>query len=60
MTEAAALDKRLIDFLCVSADWDGYPSMAVHPGGISGIPVYEEVISPVLNRREICAGVHFP
>lgn len=33
MLDAVALGELLIDFTCVSADADGYPTMAAHPGG---------------------------
>ena len=33
MTDVVALGELLIDFTCVSADADGYPTMAAHPGG---------------------------
>ena len=33
MTEVVALGELLIDFACISADRDGYPTMAAHPGG---------------------------
>ena len=31
--DVVALGELLIDFTCVSADADGYPAMAAHPGG---------------------------
>ena len=31
--DVVALGELLIDFTCVSADADGYPTMAAHPGG---------------------------
>lgn len=31
--DVVALGELLIDFACVSADADGYPTMAAHPGG---------------------------
>jgi len=31
--DVVALGELLIDFTCVSADVDGYPTMAAHPGG---------------------------
>lgn len=31
--DVVALGELLIDFTCVSADTDGYPTMAAHPGG---------------------------
>ena len=31
--DVVALGELLIDFTCVSADGDGYPTMAAHPGG---------------------------
>ena len=31
--DVIALGELLIDFTCVSADGDGYPTMAAHPGG---------------------------
>ena len=33
MLDVVALGELLIDFTCVSADADGYPTMAAHPGG---------------------------
>ena len=33
MYDVAALGELLIDFTCLSTDADGYPTMAVHPGG---------------------------
>ena len=33
MIDVVALGELLIDFTCVSADADGYPTMAAHPGG---------------------------
>ena len=33
MMDAVALGELLIDFTCVSADADGYPTMAAHSGG---------------------------
>ena len=33
MTDVVALGELLIDFTCVSADAEGYPTMAAHPGG---------------------------
>ena len=33
MIDVVALGELLIDFTCVSADIDGYPTMAAHPGG---------------------------
>ena len=33
MLDLVALGELLIDFTCVSADADGYPTMAAHPGG---------------------------
>lgn len=33
MIDVVALGELLIDFTCVSADADGYPIMAAHPGG---------------------------
>ena len=33
MIDVVALGELLIDFTCVSADGDGYPTMAAHPGG---------------------------
>lgn len=33
MLDVAALGELLIDFTCLSADADGYPTMAAHPGG---------------------------
>lgn len=33
MIDVVALGELLIDFTCVSADTDGYPTMAAHPGG---------------------------
>ena len=33
MYDVAALGELLIDFTCLSADKDGYPTMAAHPGG---------------------------
>ena len=33
MMDAVALGELLIDFTCISADTDGYPTMAAHPGG---------------------------
>lgn len=33
MTDVVALGELLIDFTSVSADADGYPTMAAHPGG---------------------------
>ena len=33
MADVVALGELLIDFTCVSADADGYPTMAAHPGG---------------------------
>ena len=33
MTDVVALGELLIDFTNVSADADGYPTMAAHPGG---------------------------
>lgn len=33
MKKVVALGELLIDFACVSADADGYPTMAAHPGG---------------------------
>ena len=33
MLDVVALGDLLIDFTCVSADADGYPTMAAHPGG---------------------------
>ena len=31
--DVVALGELLIDFACVSADAEGYPTMAAHPGG---------------------------
>ena len=33
MIDVVALGELLIDFTCVSADAEGYPTMAAHPGG---------------------------
>ena len=33
MLDVVALGELLIDFTCLSADADGYPTMAAHPGG---------------------------
>ena len=33
MLDVVALGELLIDFTCISADADGYPTMAAHPGG---------------------------
>ena len=33
MMDVVALGELLIDFTCVSADGEGYPTMAAHPGG---------------------------
>ena len=33
MADVVALGELLIDFTCISADSDGYPTMAAHPGG---------------------------
>ena len=33
MIDVVALGELLIDFTMVSADGDGYPTMAAHPGG---------------------------
>lgn len=33
MYDVVALGELLIDFACLSADGDGYPTMAAHPGG---------------------------
>lgn len=33
MYDAVAIGELLIDFTCLSADADGYPTMAAHPGG---------------------------
>ena len=33
MYDVVALGELLIDFACVSADTEGYPTMAAHPGG---------------------------
>jgi len=33
MADVVAIGELLIDFTCVSADEDGYPTMAAHPGG---------------------------
>lgn len=33
MLDVVALGELLIDFTCISADSDGYPTMAAHPGG---------------------------
>ena len=33
MVDVVALGELLIDFACVEADSDGYPTMAAHPGG---------------------------
>ena len=33
MMDVVALGELLIDFACISADADGYPTMAAHPGG---------------------------
>lgn len=33
MIDVVALGELLIDFACLSADEDGYPTMAAHPGG---------------------------
>ncbi len=33
MIDVVALGELLIDFACLSADPDGYPTMAAHPGG---------------------------
>ena len=33
MVDVVALGELLIDFACISADSDGYPTMAAHPGG---------------------------
>ena len=33
MIDVVALGELLIDFTCVSADTEGYPTMAAHPGG---------------------------
>ena len=33
MIDVVALGELLIDFTCISADGDGYPTMAAHPGG---------------------------
>ena len=33
MLDVVALGELLIDFTCLSADGDGYPTMAAHPGG---------------------------
>lgn len=31
MLDVVALGELLIDFTCISADADGYPTMAAHP-----------------------------
>ena len=33
MVDVVALGELLIDFTCISADGEGYPTMAAHPGG---------------------------
>lgn len=33
MIDVVAIGELLIDFTCISADSDGYPTMAAHPGG---------------------------
>ena len=33
MMDVVALGELLIDFTCISADGEGYPTMAAHPGG---------------------------
>lgn len=32
MIDVVALGELLIDFVCISSDADGYPTMAAHPG----------------------------
>ncbi len=44
MIDVVALGELLIDFACLSTDSEGYPTMAVHPGGISSVPDYEEIL----------------
>ena len=44
MIDVVAIGELLIDFATVSTDRDGYPTMAAHPGGISSVPNYEDVL----------------
>ena len=44
MIDVVALGELLIDFTCISTDSDGYPTMAAHPGGISSVTNYEDVV----------------
>ena len=44
MIDVVALGELLIDFTCISTGSDGYLTMAAHPGGISSVPNYEDVL----------------
>ena len=50
MYDVIALGELLIDFTCQSADADGYPLMAAHPGGISSVPELAEIRTAMEKR----------
>ena len=45
MTDVVAMGELLIDFTCKRTDRQGYPTMEAHPGGISSVAEFSNVLA---------------